>query len=98
MDQLAQGAFVSSEGICRVKTAQAAPAQCATALSIQRVGVLKRRPAADTEKLGIQRFRRLDAAAANREPRNLAQGIATDAAGIREEKGKKGVGGGTYCR
>jgi len=54
---------------------------------------LERCPATDTEEFGIQRFQRLNAAAAYREPGDLAQSVAAEAARIREEEGKKGVRG-----
>jgi hypothetical protein len=93
MDQPAQRTLVGSERVGRVKTAKAAAAQSAAAFLIQRELVLERRPATDTEKLRVQRLRRLYAAAAYREPGDLRQSIAAEAARIGKEKGKKGVGG-----
>jgi hypothetical protein len=53
-------------------------------------------PAAYAIKLRVKRLGSLYAAAAYGKPGDLAQSFATDAAMIGEEKGKKGVGGGTY--
>jgi hypothetical protein len=93
MDEMAQRALVSSESVRRVKTAKAAAAESAAAFVIQGERILKWRPATDTEKLGVQRFRRLNAAAAYGEPGDLAQSVAADAARFGKEEGKKGVKG-----
>ena len=71
----------------------AAAAQRTAAFRIEGKGIPKRRAAAGTEELGAEGFRRFHTFAANRVPGDFAQSFAADAAGIREEKGKKGVRG-----
>src|ERR1035441_2885150 len=82
-----------TEGVSRVETAQAAAAQSAAAVGIQREGILKWRPATGTEEFGAHRCRRIHASTANRVTRDLAQRVAANVARIGEEKGKKGVEG-----
>ena len=95
VDQLAQRAFVGSEAVGRVETAQAAAAQRAAAFGIQRKRVLKRRPATDAEELRAQAARGVSRQfAANRDSALTSRrGSPQMRQSVGEEKGKKGVGG-----
>jgi hypothetical protein len=67
VDQFPQPAIIGTVTIRRVKTAKAAAAMSAAAFGIQWEAILKWRPATYAEILGVERFRGLEARAADRD-------------------------------
>ena len=92
MNQLAQDAVVGRKTVRRIEAPQAAPAQRASAVRVQRKLILKRGPASGAEELCAERLRGAKAPPADRVSQNFAQIFAAYPAGIGEKEGKKGVG------
>jgi hypothetical protein len=85
VDQLPKGALVRAETIGCIKTAKAAAAQTAAALSVQRIFILKRCPATAAEEFRGQRLWFVQANAANGNARDFVESLAANAAIVGEK-------------
>jgi hypothetical protein len=91
VNQFAQRPIVSRVAVRGIKPAHTGAAQAAEAVFIQGERILKRRAAIRAEELGIERFHRIHAGAADRIAEKLGKSVSANAAVIGEEEGKKGV-------
>jgi hypothetical protein len=89
VNQLAQDAFISAEGIDFVKAVQAQPAQRAEARLIQRRAIQKRRAAAGAVKLGAEKLRLPETAGTNRDAGDFVKALTADAAIVGKQEIKQ---------
>lgn len=97
VNQVAQSAFVLAVAIGIVKAAHAATAERAPPVQIEGKLVLERSAAAYAVKLGLEGLGLGEATGTNRNAGNLLEGNPAKAAIGGVKKGKKGVGGCSYC-
>ena len=96
MNQLAQDAVVGRKTVRRIEAPQAAPAQRASTVRVQRKLILKRSSACNAGEFRLERLGRPKTAAADWVPEDLSLVFAANPARIGEKEGKKGVGDGAY--